>query len=87
MRISQRHNANSALLQLENFYSELLKRSYSAEAVSVNFQEKEAACHKVNQWVDAHTRGMIQEILSPDTLDAMTRLVLVNTVYFKGAGA
>ena len=28
----------------------------------------------------------LQEILSPDTLGAMTRLVLVNTVYFKGVG-
>ena len=61
MRVSQSHNANSAFLQLENFYCELLKLSYSAEAVSVDFQEKEAACHRVNQRVDAHTRGMIQE--------------------------
>ena len=65
MRVSQSHNANSAFLQLENFYCELLKLSYSAEAVGVDFQEKEASCRKVNQWVDTHTRGMIKELSRP----------------------
>lgn len=76
---------NDVFAQLESFYEKLLELSYSAEVVGVDYSQKEAACEKVNGWVDEHTRGMIREILSPDSIDHETKLVLVNTVFFKGS--
>ncbi|KAL9165034.1 hypothetical protein ABFS82_06G144200 [Erythranthe guttata] len=39
---------------------------------------------EVNKWVENKTNGLIEEILPPDSVDASTRLILANAVYFKG---
>ncbi|XP_060098179.1 glia-derived nexin [Heteronotia binoei] len=52
---------------------------------SVDFMDPNTACDTINQWVKNETKGMINGVLSPDTIDgALTRLVLVNAIYFKG---
>lgn len=38
---------------------------------------------EINGWVDGVTRGMIPDLLDPGTLDARTRLVVVNALYMK----
>jgi serpin B len=43
-----------------------------------------AARTNINQWVDDKTRQKIRDLIPPGGLDAETRLVLVNAVYFKG---
>jgi serpin B len=39
----------------------------------------------INGWVEKKTEGRIEDILSPDAIDASTRLVLTNAVYFNAA--
>ena len=46
-----------------------------------------AARTKINQWVAQKTKEKIKDILPPGSLDALTRLVLANAIYFKGAWA
>jgi serpin B len=43
------------------------------------------AAGRINTWVSVKTNEKIKEIVSPGSLGEMTRLVLVNAVYFKGA--
>ncbi|KAK2113196.1 hypothetical protein P7K49_007462 [Saguinus oedipus] len=38
----------------------------------------------INTWVAEKTEGKIAELLSPGTVDSLTKLVLVNAIYFKG---
>ncbi|KAI5609877.1 serpin peptidase inhibitor, clade B (ovalbumin), member 1, partial [Silurus asotus] len=38
----------------------------------------------INDWVKEKTEGKIKDILQPGTVTAMTRLSLVNAIYFKG---
>uniref|UniRef100_A0A7M4E924 Serpin family E member 2 n=1 Tax=Crocodylus porosus TaxID=8502 RepID=A0A7M4E924_CROPO len=61
------------------------KEVFQCNVKSVDFEDPNVACDSINQWVKNETRGMIDKILSPDDIDAaLTRLVLVNAVYFKG---
>ncbi|XP_041773794.1 serine protease inhibitor 42Dd-like isoform X3 [Anopheles merus] len=58
--------------------------SFRSEAESVNFAESAAAAKKINGWVEEKTNNKIKDLISPDALDELSRMVLVNAVHFKG---
>uniref|UniRef100_A0A2K6G920 Glia-derived nexin n=2 Tax=Propithecus coquereli TaxID=379532 RepID=A0A2K6G920_PROCO len=61
------------------------KDVFQCEVRNVDFEDPASACDSINVWVKNETRGMIDNLLSPDLIDGvLTRLVLVNAVYFKG---
>uniref|UniRef100_A0A8C6K124 Uncharacterized protein n=2 Tax=Melopsittacus undulatus TaxID=13146 RepID=A0A8C6K124_MELUD len=61
------------------------KEVFQCSVNSVDFEDPSAACDSINQWVQNETRGMIDQVVAPDDIDGgLTRLVLVNAVYFKG---
>jgi serpin B len=39
---------------------------------------------EVNMWVEKETDGLIEEVLSPGSVDTETRLIFANAMYFKG---
>ncbi|XP_051910694.1 serpin B6-like isoform X2 [Hippocampus zosterae] len=69
---------------VETFLAETRKH-YKAELESVDFiGNHEGARLNINQWVEKETQGKIKDVLVQGVLDSMTRLVLVNAIYFKG---
>jgi serpin B len=65
----------------------VLAKEYDAGVRTVDFRhEPEAARRLVNQWTATQTHDRIAEILPQGTVTAMTRLVLVNALYFKARG-
>ncbi|KAM4835752.1 leukocyte elastase inhibitor [Thomomys bottae] len=71
-----------------NFLPEFLastQKMYGAELASVDFQHASEEARKViNKWVKGQTEGKIPELLAAGMVDNMTKLVLVNAIYFKG---
>ncbi|XP_020042316.2 leukocyte elastase inhibitor [Castor canadensis] len=71
-----------------NFLPEFLdstQKMYGADLASVDFQHaSEDARKAINQWVKGQTEGKIPELLAAGVVDSMTKLVLVNAIYFKG---
>merc|ERR1711953_233087 len=67
---------------LEEFRTSL-HENYHAAMSTVNFAENEKAARMINDWVKTETRDKITDLIPADSLNAMTRLVLVNAVYFK----
>ncbi|XP_068438287.1 leukocyte elastase inhibitor-like [Clinocottus analis] len=66
-------------------YLEKTKKHYSAELQSVDFvSSSEAARLNINTWVHEQTQGKIKDLLAEGVVDSITRLVLVNAIYFKG---
>ncbi|XP_054838630.1 glia-derived nexin [Eublepharis macularius] len=58
---------------------------FQCSVKNVDFMDQNSASDTINQWVKNETKGMINSVLTPDGIDsALTRLVLVNAVYFKG---
>lgn len=61
---------------------------YGAGLNHVDFAaDPESVRDRINGWVEDQTGGKIQNLIGPGMLDALTRLVLTNAVYFKGLWA
>jgi serpin B len=65
-------------------YLRLVRDSYSGGLEEVDFADAEAARATINDWVAGHTGQRIKDIIPPGGVDAATRLVVANAVYFKG---
>jgi serpin B len=65
-------------------FLELTARCYGARTRPVDYRQAEAARHTINAWVEERTANKIQEVIPPGLLNELTRLVLVNAIYFKG---
>lgn len=65
-------------------FLEVLAREYGAGMRTVDFETAtEDARTLINEWTAEQTHDRIPEIIPPGVLDALTRLVLVNALYFK----
>jgi len=68
---------------LESFL-EIVRRDYQSDVFPVDFSDAEPARLQINGWVESKTRDKIKNLIQPGVLNVMTRMVLVNAVYFKG---
>jgi len=73
--------------QLKASYEEAIKEQYHSEAESINFALSDAAAQSINAWVNAKTEGKITELVTSDSFNENTRLVLLNALHFKGSWA
>jgi serpin B len=65
----------------------LIARNYGAGVRLVDFTSnahREAARQTINDWVSQQTNKKIKELLPREMLNDLTRLILVNAIYFKG---
>ncbi|XP_053470798.1 leukocyte elastase inhibitor isoform X1 [Ictalurus furcatus] len=70
---------------VEKFLKET-KTHYHAELETVDFKANaESARVNINNWVEKQTKEKIKNLLEEGTVDNLTRLVLVNAIYFKGS--
>ncbi|XP_073704117.1 leukocyte elastase inhibitor-like [Garra rufa] len=61
------------------------KRYYEAGLEKVDFiKESDAVRVDINKWVEKNTQEKIKNLLPNGSINALTRLVLVNAIYFKG---
>ena len=67
-------------------FLDTLAENYGAGLRVLDFiNETEKARVTINDWVSEETEERIQDLIPPGQLDAMTRLVLTNAIYFNAA--
>lgn len=71
--------------QFEQAFLDKLSANYDAGLKLVDFSKPEDARQLINLWVAAQTNEKIKELIPAGMLNEMTRLVITNAVYFKGA--
>lgn len=64
-------------------FAEALRNRLDADLSETDFADAATAAGEVNRWVGEATRGKIREILSESDIDALTRMILANAIYFK----
>ena len=81
--------ANTAFVmegfQVLDEFQKSLKENYHANMSSVDFADNEKAARTINDWVASKTQNKITDLIQADSLSALTRLLLVNAVYFEAA--
>nr|XP_026237445.1 serpin B6-like [Urocitellus parryii] len=66
-------------------FKDSCQKFYQAEMEELDFLNATEESRKhINTWVAQKTEDKITELLSPGSLDKITKLVLVNAIYFKG---
>lgn len=65
-------------------YKNIIQSNYSADAFIVNFLQKNESANQINNWVAKKTNNLIKEIISPNSIEDSTKLVLTNAIYFIG---
>ncbi len=67
-------------------YLNVLAENYGAGLRILNFSKApDPSRITINNWVSDQTEGKIKDLIPPGAIDAMTRLVLTNAIYFNAA--
>ncbi len=70
---------------VEESFLSVLEETYHSELRETDFfLYPVKSAEKINSWVEDRTSGRIKDLFGKDSFDSMTRLVLVNAVYFRG---
>jgi serpin B len=65
-------------------YLNLLQNFYMAEAHELDFAKNVESAETINNWVEEQTKEKIKDMIQPDMLSDLTKLVITNAIYFKG---
>lgn len=68
---------------IKSSFLETVSRDFYAAAETINFAASKSAAKTMNDWVAKQTHNLIQNLIDPSDLDALTRMVLINAIYFK----
>ncbi|KAK2501715.1 hypothetical protein MC885_012122, partial [Smutsia gigantea] len=60
------------------------KKFFQSAIKLVDFQDAKACAETINTWIESRTDGKIKDMFSGEEFGPLTRLVLVNAIYFKG---
>ncbi|MFH1584157.1 MAG: serpin family protein [Actinomycetota bacterium] len=83
------HTANALWTQIDysflDEYLDVVEKYYAGKATNLDFvNETEKSRKTINSWVEEKTNNKIKNLIPAGILDAETRLVLTNAIYFKG---
>ena len=70
--------------KVKTSYTQQISTFYDAEINYADFSKAEDASKIINDWCSQKTDGQIKEIIYSGDIDDLTRLILLNTVLFKG---
>jgi serpin B len=62
-------------------FTDILSGFYDADAKSFDINDATAPA-QMNKWIEDHTNGLIKNMI--DQLDPLTKMLLINAIYFKG---
>ena len=72
--------------KLKQDFTSLCRNYYASDLFYVNYEKDPERCRlKINKWIAKKTKNKIREILQPNSIDDLTRLILTNAIYFRGS--
>lgn len=71
--------------EIKKDFADALIKNFQTEVQSLDFAQNAEAAKTINDWVEQKTKNKITNLVPPQALNSLTRLVLVNAIYFKGS--
>ena len=68
-------------------FTEMIKKYYGGAFYKEDFGQSAKVAAKINAYVEARTKNMIKDLLTPDFFSKDTSMVLLNTLYFEAKWA
>lgn len=68
--------------EVETHFNEQIKRFFNADVSHVNFTNAEDSIDTINEYISQKTENKVTGLLT--TLDPLTQLMLINTIFFQG---
>uniref|UniRef100_A0A3Q1G3V5 Serpin family B member 1 n=1 Tax=Acanthochromis polyacanthus TaxID=80966 RepID=A0A3Q1G3V5_9TELE len=79
------YGENTANFLPVSTFLDATQKIYQADLRAVDFIGASETCRaEINSWVEEQTENKIKDLLKPGSVSSMTRLTLVNAIYFKG---
>lgn len=70
--------------QLNATFQAVATQKFGSGIQPLNFSNSQASANTINAFVEQQTDGKIQDLISVNSLNADTRVVIVNAIYMKG---
>lgn len=70
--------------EVKKDFLDVIAKSFHSGVQELDYSRASDAAQTINKWVAEQTHDKIKNLISPDALNALTRMVLVNAIYFKG---
>lgn len=67
---------------IEKVFEDQIKKFFCADIKTVNFADTKESVRYINEYIKQKTEDKVTDMMS--ALDAMTRLMLINTIFFQG---
>lgn len=65
-------------------YLDTVQKHFKSSVQQLDYNNSEESAKTINDWVLNETNQKIKDLIQPSILNSLTRLVLVNAIYFKG---
>ena len=75
--------ANRVFFNSNIHLNKCIEDHFLEEVQPIDFTDSKNAVESINWWINETTHGKIQNLLSPDAVNAFTQLIVSNAVYFK----
>lgn len=69
--------------QVNPAFKDAISKKLSFDIESLNFKDADSSARYINEFVERQTKNKIRDLFKAESLDASTRLVAVNAIYFK----
>lgn len=70
--------------QILSEYLNSVQKNFHADVESLDYSNADQSAKTINTWVSKQTNDKIKDLIHPSIINDLTRLILVNAIYFKG---
>ncbi|CAL8105426.1 unnamed protein product [Calicophoron daubneyi] len=71
-------------VHIEERFQKLLQKCYKSDSEQLDSGSVEAKRERMNSWVSEKTKGKMEQLLPPGSIDQNTLITIINTIYFRG---